>query len=268
MCESCTACCIHEYAGQQRLRTWLLMLQEMDILDMPVTEADIDSTAARDDGAVAATATSGESHSATAMEPSNCYRCLMPNYMGSHADECEAPLQKFLVCPKCQCICATLAVFDRHTRVCLGLTVKRRLPSARHIVRFESPPQLGPCEHCGVYRQRKGALLDAHRYVCHQFSQEQNDDRCSLLPADFMLVRDGDTLAPPQYFTRLLTRMRERGTWALVEAESLAQTGIAENWSQVTLTKAMYAGRIPDIATSRVFLCRKSQRTLETCTRI
>ena len=139
MCESCTACCIHEYAGQQRLRTWLLMLQEMDILDMPVTESDIDSTAARDDGAVAATATSGESHSATAMEPSNCYRCLMPNYMGSHADECEAPLQKFLVCPKCQCICATLAVFDRHTRVCLGLTVKRAAVCAPHRTLREPP---------------------------------------------------------------------------------------------------------------------------------
>ena len=164
---------------------------------------------------------------------SDCGRCDDFDCMLPHADKCAAPYCKFIVCPKCQCLCATKASFDAHVESCLGLVQGCAPHYELHIVVFEEPPVLALCEICGMYRQRRGALLDAHRYICQRFIHEHDGGKFPLLPGELRWAVSEGAYTPPHYYHRLLAELKAGEKWSVIEKRYFTRSGAADCWQQM-----------------------------------
>ena len=161
-----------------------------------------------------------------------CMRCHDFSCMMPHDDGCGSPYIKFAICPKCQCMCATKSSFEAHIEVCLGTKDGRALDYELHIVQFEDPPCVGLCEICGVYRQRKGSLLDAHRYICQKYIQEHDGNKAPYMPGELKWSVSCGAYTPPRYFHKLLAELKEGEKWSVIEARYFARSGVADCWAQ------------------------------------
>ena len=162
----------------------------------------------------------------------SCMRCHDFGCMMPHGDGCGSPYCKFIICPKCQCMYATKSSFEAHVEVCLGQKDGRALDYELHIVQFEEPPCIGLCEICGVYRQRKGSLLDAHRYICQKYIHEHDGTKSPYMPGELKWSVSRGAYAPPHYFHRLLAELKDGGKWSVIEARYFARSGAADCWVQ------------------------------------
>ena len=159
-----------------------------------------------------------------------CTRCHEFGCMLLHANECTSPFVKFVVCPKCQCLCTTRASFEAHVEACIGLT-KSAIPDYKlHIVKFDESPCLILCEICGMYKQRKGALMDAHRYICQRYIQEHDGGKFPYMPGELKWTICNGAYTPPQYYHRLLGELKNGGKWSEIEARYFARSGVADCW--------------------------------------
>ena len=156
------------------------------------------------------------------------FECMLP-----HGESCGAPITKFIVCIKCQCLCATLSVYLAHVATCLRLPESRAPHYADHIVQFEEPPQLSVCDCCGIYRQRQGALLDTHRHICLRYASEHDGQRFPFLPGEITWTYENSVFSPPRFFQRLLRQLAQGQRWSEVETCYLAQSGQNEMWAQL-----------------------------------
>ena len=162
-----------------------------------------------------------------------CGRCNTANCMEPHITECDAPLRKFIVCVKCQCLCLTVASYLAHVRECLGATPERAPNYVNHIVCFEEAPELGICQFCGVFRQRQGVLLEAHRHICGLYVREHQGDKFPFLPGEIAWSPVPGTIAPPVYFTSMMEQMAKGEKWSVVEERFLARLDLAASWRQL-----------------------------------
>lgn len=162
-----------------------------------------------------------------------CLRCDDFDCMLPHAEKCAGSYRKFLVCPKCQCMCATKASFDAHIESCLGLTQGCAPHYEQHIVIFEEAPALAFCEICGMYRQRRGALLDTHRYLCQRFIHEHDGGKFPFLPGELRWTVSQGAYTPPHYFHRLLAELKAGGKWSEIENRYFVKSGVADCWQQM-----------------------------------
>ena len=161
-----------------------------------------------------------------------CLRCHDFECMLPHGEQCGAPCIKFIVCPKCQSMCVTKASFDAHVATCLGAADVMLIEYELHIVKFDEPPCLVLCDACGMYKQRRGALMDAHRYICQRYVHEHTDVKFPYLPGELKWSVSQGAYTPPHYFHRLLAELRNGGRWTDIEARYFARSGAAECWGQ------------------------------------
>ena len=174
-----------------------------------------------------------------------CRRCSEPDFMGPHDDNCTAPWKKVICCVKCQCFCVTEASYLAHSMSCLGVPRPRVPLFKKHIVCFSESLQLGVCDACGVYRQRKGVMLDTHRHVCGIFINEHTGMKFPFMPAESAWIKIPHTYGPPQYYGRMILQLAQGSRWTDLETIHLAQLDF--NWS------TMECGAVSDVITRAPF---------------
>ena len=158
-----------------------------------------------------------------------CNRCKEFTVMTCHDTDCPAPLVKFVICVKCQCLSATLTSYLAHVANCLGLGEENAPDYTNLIVKFDVPPQIIVCDICGVFKQVAGAILDAHREICTKYVFEHDGDRFPFIPAE--RAWNGDE--PPPYFKRMLIRLGQKQSWGPIEFEHLERSGLADCWARL-----------------------------------
>ena len=102
-----------------------------------------------------------------------------------------------------------------------------------HIVKFDVTPDLAVCDSCGVYRQREGALLDAHRHICGLYVREDENNRFPFMPSERAWLSVPGMFVPPRYFSRMITDLAAGAKWSELEARHLRQSGMTDCWAQL-----------------------------------